>query len=765
MRFILPFLLIGSGLIADSADTAPIQITGPEITKIDWSVRGLAQGDVDQDGRTDIAIINNDRARVEIYYQREPGEIDNSSRSIRRNRWEPVLEDARFELEGVASGIAMFDLELGDVTGDGLVDVVFTSKDEPLVAVAQLEKGDWAEKREYDGIEALPWNSTLKLIELTEDYPGLELVALTKNRLVVFAFDEKANPIKLHETFRMESNGMDLESLPGEGNEPLRFSYRVPGSPRALRVIEWDPELGLGAELAYGLDATTPSIAWLDTEAAKPQLVLIEPRTGRLRVEQLQADSLEKGGDWPMEYYSSGSEATARDAYASGDFNGDGALDVVVADSANAQVWLLLGRENGGWKAPQSFPSFQGVESLAAADIDADGQHELFVLSQSESIIGLSQWNGERLTFPRAIGVSGEPEKIVWLPERKQLALISGKNGKQLLSFLSQNQDGWMVDKQFELEGVRRSPDGIMYADLDQNDSKDLLIAVPRDAARYVDMALVDALPEDQTSEAVFEIDGLREIDLANVGMGDINDDGREEMLIASNGFVRAIYLDADKRRIVMDQFNSRAGNDHLSIPHLRDVDGDGVAEMLIFDTREKEFQILNRDEAGIYRYSRSVEYGDFSPMGVLQSEGDSKDLVLLGKNALVRSALDSQWESLQNVSSYESDLDSIVYNQIVVGELNNDDEPEFIIIDGQNNVLEIIKYSSPDSWQSALHFSVFEEDLHYGGRKGAPLEPREVMIGDFTNDGRQDIVLLVHDRLLLYPQADPDQPTDKAVN
>ncbi|GHC12288.1 FG-GAP repeat domain-containing protein [Cerasicoccus arenae] len=762
MRILFIYFLLASTLFADNA---AVQLTGPEVMKLDWGVRALAKADVDQDGREDIGVINNDRARVEIYYQRPPGEISTHGRSLKRNRWEPVLEDSRFEMEGVASGIAMYDLEMGDITGDGLPDVVYTSKDEPLVAVAQLEKGVWAEKREYDGLEALPWNSTMKLVELSDVYPGLELVALTKNRLVVFAFDENADPVKLYETYRMDSTGMDLDVLPAKGDKPLRFSYRVPGSVRALRIIEWDPENGPGAELAFSLDATSPSIAWIDPAATDPELVLIEPRTGRLRIERLEKSSPDSGEDWPLEYYSTGAETDFPEAYARGDYNGDGIDDLAVADAANAQIWWLEGNPDGGWKAPRSYPSFQGVESLAAADIDGDGQSELFVLSKNETIIGLTRWNGDRFVFPQAIGLSGDPKKILWLPEKQQLVALTSQKSDQQLAFLAQTDNGWTIEKQFTLPDVRREPSGILLADLDQNGSQDLLITIPRDGARYVDLAMVDGLPDDRVNEAIFEIDGLREIDLSNVGLGDINDDGLEELLVASDGFVRAIYLDTDKRRTVLDQFNSRSGNDHLSIPHLRDIDGDGVTELLIFDQRDKSFQVLRRDDAGIYRYTRTVKFGDFNPIALMDMGEGNQDMVLLGKTALVRSPLGGTWEALRTVTTYESDLDDIVYNQIAIAELNQTSGAEFILIDGQNNVLEIIKRTPPDGWKSALHFNVFEEDLHYGGRKGAPLEPREVILGDFTNDGLQDIVLLVHDRLLLYPQGENELDAGKAVN
>jgi len=208
-------------------------------------------------------------------------------------------------------------------------------------------------------------------------------------------------------------------------------------------------------------------------------------------------------------------------------------------------------------------------------------------------------------------------------------------------------------------------------------------------------------------------------------------------------------------QRVVLDQFNSRSGNDRLAIPHLRDVNRDGEPELLLYDEKAKGFQVLERDEAGIFRYARSIDFGEFNPLGLLYPlTGSEETIVTLGNNVLVRSAYADPWEELEMMSSYESDLANVVYNDVAVADFNRDGDPEIVLIDGQNNVLEILAWSAPDDWQSLLHFNVFEEDLHYGGRTGAPLEPREILLGDFSSDGREDIVLLVHDRLLFYPQA-----------
>ncbi|GIT31893.1 MAG: hypothetical protein Ct9H300mP1_39390 [Planctomycetaceae bacterium] len=62
----------------------------------------------------------------------------------------------------------------------------------------------------------------------------------------------------------------------------------------------------------------------------------------------------------------------------------------------------------------------------------------------------------------------------------------------------------------------------------------------------------------------------------------------------------------------------------------------------------------------------------------------------------------------------------------------------------------------------------MFEQKSFRGAAGGgAGSEPREVLIADVTGDDRPDLVLLVHDRVLVYPQdagdaAKPKKPKAK---
>jgi len=51
-----------------------------------------------------------------------------------------------------------------------------------------------------------------------------------------------------------------------------------------------------------------------------------------------------------------------------------------------------------------------------------------------------------------------------------------------------------------------------------------------------------------------------------------------------------------------------------------------------------------------------------------------------------------------------------------------------------------------------ANRWQVFEERA-FRGRRADFAEPREAVVADVTGDGKNDLIILVHDRILVYPQ------------
>ncbi|MCK4374233.1 MAG: hypothetical protein KAX19_02855, partial [Candidatus Brocadiae bacterium] len=78
----------------------------------------------------------------------------------------------------------------------------------------------------------------------------------------------------------------------------------------------------------------------------------------------------------------------------------------------------------------------------------------------------------------------------------------------------------------------------------------------------------------------------------------------------------------------------------------------------------------------------------------------------------------------------------------------------DLLLREAKKHQLEIF-YRDPDGeWKTGMRFEVFEART-FDRRQGQP-EPREVVAAELTGDGLTDIAIIVHDRVIVYPQQNP---------
>ncbi|MGB6130901.1 MAG: FG-GAP-like repeat-containing protein [Acidobacteriaceae bacterium] len=95
-------------------------------------------------------------------------------------------------------------------------------------------------------------------------------------------------------------------------------------------------------------------------------------------------------------------------AMVAGDFNGDGKLDLALADAAANTVIVLLGNGDGTFQAPIAIPVGNDPDAIVAGDFNNDGKLDLAVANAGDNTVTLLLGNGDGTFTP----ASGSPYAV-----------------------------------------------------------------------------------------------------------------------------------------------------------------------------------------------------------------------------------------------------------------------------------------------------------------------------------------------------------------
>ena len=734
----------------------------PEVVKLDWSTRSLKSGDLNQDGLMDLVVINNDGTKIELLYQIDESDgADFQKRSIGRDRWDPVLEDGRYRVEGLTIGFSSFDLAVGDFNRDGLVDLAYTARESPLTIRLQAEDGNWLAAMEYDGFESLGWTNTVAAKDLDGD-GFLELLVLEGESIRVYRSDEDGR-IQGPEIYPITGENpfnLIVEDFTDDGRPDLL--YLSNDGKQSLATRQQLKDGGFGPELRQIMDRPARTVQTIsETESTGVQLVSVDSRSGFLEfLELVENGTGEAAGKVRPEVYPVSLTSKKEARYAFGDFDQDGDIDAVVADSADAEV-MFFEYENGRFTTSVSFPSFSAISSLAAGRfLESDGD-QLVVLSQDEKTLGLSRLNDPgRLDFPANIGTNaGEPLVVAAVDfdadgydELARIRLAEG--GVHLLEVLRPVDRASMSSKwesifELKLDDVRRAPEAIMPLDIFDSSRPGLMLFVPRKAP------ILLAPSDEETLRVVAAESNVREsllngVSPSQISVFDVNGDGTNELVVGRTGYARALCFKGDDL-VMVDQFNAAQGDDSIDAV-LPVLDGVVLSEIALYVGSAGEIQFLKAGPDGVFRYERSEPVGVINLMAWFDLSGPAdQGIVFAGSDRFWVFDGTEESYSWEVIRSYETDLEEVHYSHAASGDFNNDGQAEIIAVDGSSHIADLLGFEA-DAWHSRFFWEIFEVNMHYQGRQGSKLEPRQILIEDINGDGLLDLVFLIHDRILIYP-------------
>jgi hypothetical protein len=237
-------------------------------------------------------------------------------------------------------------------------------------------------------------------------------------------------------------------------------------------------------------------------------------------------------------------------ALAVGDFNGDGNLDIAVTEYglSSSELAIFLGKGDGTFVGGPVYTSVSLPYGITAADFNGDGHLDLAVANNGTNTVAVMLGNGDG-TFQKPYAYHAPlPERVLAVdlngdghPDLAVLAYC-GSNPKTCKSgavevFMNKGHGTFGKPVYFSVKGV--GPDGIASADLNHDGKTDLVVA----NNNYQQPSTVSVLlgKGDGTFKPV--VNYPVGSGPAGIAIADFNGDGKPDIAVANTGSANVSVL------------------------------------------------------------------------------------------------------------------------------------------------------------------------------------------------------------------------------
>jgi hypothetical protein len=739
--------------------------TGPEIFPIDDQINLLHAADLDGDGLNDLVIANNLRSKINLLYNQTGKTNQAAANPLRKLEINELPPGARFRIDSIPTDERMGAMVVADLNGDGRPDIAFYGDAKDLEVIYNLGTNGWSEPKRWHIVDGQLNVNALTTGDLNGD--GRTDLVLLGDSGSLYYLPQLADHT-LGEPQKIPCSGtpksVQIVDVDGDGrNDLLLVDW---DSPTPIRFRLQNAAGQLGPEIYF---KTPPmrSFCMDNLEGGrKNYIVTIAQSSGHAEVSQFSRQPAEilsgalRLGQFQILPLNKTDAAQRGLLWA--DVNGDGRPDLLVAEPASGQLSVYLQQSDGSLAQPKTFPTLAGVSQLAAADWNGDGHPDVFLLSRDENAVGVSQFdkNG-RLPFPTLIPLDGKPLVMAvgaLKPGAKpSLCVIVDKDGRR--SLVIRAADGKMRTQKLS-ENFKSNPTALVIHDVNQDGRADLVALIPYEKIKV----LLQKSGGDFDEEDVDPPGGA--IEQPWVASADVDGDGKPELLLPQKNFVRAVVLEQEAKIPgstnqpdwvfrVKDQINGAAADSRIVGATAVRNGTNGVPAIFLLDAEHKQLTLCERDSAGVWRVFRNVELpvSDFAGLQSVMLGGTNiQSVAFLGQNAVAWLPLAGDVWKLSVLDGYDTPIKDGYLNDVIAGDLSNTGRKDLVFLETAKNYLDLVIFDSHHKLVPANRWQVFEQHT-FRGRTDALPEPREALVADVTGDKKNDLIVVVHDRILVYPQ------------
>lgn len=728
-----------------------------EVIKIDPKAGPFVAVDLNGDGAKDLVVVNNHKSRLDLLYQK-PNATPADEPPPPKGANE-LPDHWRFRRESVPVAHEVRAVVPYDFDGDGMVDLIYAGNPGTIVFLRQTKPGVFEATRKVPVKNLLGSRDNLAVADVMGDSKP-ELIGNIGGRIAIWPMDRDSlgTPVEL------SAGGANvvasvLADFDGNGTTDLVGVVPEDASPIRVWFTSKDGQnTTIGPQLRFEAPPLREAEAVVLPGAKAALLGTIERPSKRVVFNRFARLPQGSAADRQSAIQTWSWEDTGNRRRADGlaDLDGDGLLDLLVTNSQSNAVMAYRQRPGRGFDRPESNPSYADLTGLAVSAAPGSAP-EVFALSEKEGVVGRSVVKDGQIPFPAALQLPGgaTPTAIASLTVGGQRVLGAVVKDGTAFSLELLPTDGSSGPRRTVALGKPARGPEAMVALPGADGGTDVLLFTPDKPLMMVrygaDAAAAGKLIE---SKDMGQFGLVQSANGQNTAVHDVDGDGRPELLVADRNFIRALRFDPSPAAgkspgwQVVEQVNAPARDtklNSLAVMGDRLVAGDPEnGRVLVFARDGSAWTQKESIEVPAFKFSR-LYGGRFGG-------DDQESLLLLGDDGFAVVRLGGERMRMTEVAAWRSDDPRRVEHEIIPGDVNGDGFVDLVLLDAGQQTAEILTFSEAGRLLLGNQFEIFESRLFSSGEP-KEYEPSMGAVVDVTGDGRGDMVLLAHDRILLYPQ------------